>query len=61
MDQLCFNAGESVIAIVTAVVSGASLIANWVPAPDKLEGKFAKAISKIVHYVALDVVTGKKK
>lgn len=61
MDQLCFNAGESVIAIVTAVVSGASIVANFFPAPDKIENKTLKALSKIVHYVALDVVTGKRK
>lgn len=59
MDQVCFNNIGSIAAYIGMAVTAASTVANFVPAPDKLSG-FAKLFSRILHFVAVDVVTAKK-
>lgn len=61
MDQLCFNSGESVLAIATSVIAAASFLANIVPAPNETSSKVMKVISKIIHFAAVDIVTVIKK
>lgn len=58
--QICLNSPESIAAIVGMVVTGTSAVANFIPAPDKLNNKVMRAISRIVHFVAADVVTAAK-
>lgn len=59
MDQVCFNNIGSIAAYVGMVVTAASTVVNFVPEPDKLKGAM-KLFSRVLHFVAVDVVTAKK-
>ena len=59
--QLCINSPESIIGIVSMVIAGASTLANFVPAPDKIKNKALKILSKLVHFAAFDITTAAKK
>lgn len=60
MDSFCINSPETVISVITYVIAGASAVANFIPAPDKTDNKTLKIISRIVHFIAVDIVTSKK-
>jgi hypothetical protein len=60
MDSFCVNSPASVISVIGLIVTGASSIANFIPAPDKIDNKALKLISKIIHFLAVDIVTAKK-
>lgn len=60
MENICINTPESIGAIVGGVVLVASTISNFIPAPDKIGNPVAKLISRVVHFVAVDIVTAKK-
>ena len=60
MDQVCITIGEQWLGIVSSIVMGASVLANIVPSPDKAETGIGRVFSKIVHFIAFDIVTAKK-
>lgn len=59
MDQICINSPENIIALVSMVIAGVSTVVNFVPSPDEAKGPM-KVISRVLHFLALDVVTAKK-
>lgn len=61
MEQICINSPENIIGLVGMIVMGASTVANFIPAPDKATNPVMKFISRIVHFIAVDVVTSMKK
>ena len=61
MEQVCISIGAQYMGIVGAVVVGTSAIANFLPAPDATSNKVIKLISRIIHFVAVDITTAVKK
>lgn len=61
MDQVCIAGVTEYAGIIGAIVTGASMLSNIVPSPDKAETSLGKIFSKIVHFIAVDIVTAVKK
>lgn len=60
MDQVCFEAGAGLVTILGSVVMAASSLANFVPDPDKIQNGVLRFLSRVLHFAAFDIVTGKK-
>lgn len=60
MDQVCINNSTEIAGIAASVVAVVSAIANFVPEPEKIDNKFFRFLSRVIHFIALDVVTAKK-
>lgn len=60
-DSVCLNNIEAISGIVASVVTVASMISNFIPAPENISNPFLKMLSQIVHFVAVDIVTAVKK
>lgn len=60
MDTVCITSPEYISGIVGSVVVGASTIANFIPAPDQITNPIFRSISRVIHFIALDIVTSKK-
>lgn len=60
MDQVCINNSELLATVASGAVVLASSIANFVPEPDKIDNKFLRFLSRVLHFVALDIVTAKQ-
>ncbi len=60
MESICFTSTESIAAVVGMVVTGASALANFIPAPDKISNKALRVVSRVVHFVAVDITTAAK-
>lgn len=58
--QICINSPANIIGLVTSVIAGVSLINNLMPAPETISNPVLKVISKITHFIALDIVTAAK-
>lgn len=58
--QICVNSPEAWIGLVSMVVTGVSTIVNFVPAPDKIGNPVLKFLSRVLHFIAVDIVTAKK-
>lgn len=61
MYEFCINTTENVVATVGSIVAGAATLANFVPAPDKITNPTLRAFSRLLHFVAVDVVTAVSK
>lgn len=61
MDSVCLNSIEGYTGIATVIVTVASFAANFIPTPDKIDNKLLRALSRLVHWAAVDVVTATKK
>ena len=59
LNQVCVTAGTQVTAIVGYAIYLAGM--NFVPSPDKVSNPVLKLISKIAHFLAVDVTTAVKK
>lgn len=55
--QVCLNGVEWLGGVATGYVTVASLLANFIPEPDKIQNKVLRALSRFVHWSAVDVVT----
>lgn len=60
MDQTCINGSETLAAIASGAVVLASTVANFVPEPDKIDNGVLRFLSRVLHFVALDIVTAKQ-
>ena len=60
MDQICINSPENIAGAVASAVAVFNVIVNFVPDPDKLTNPVAKMASRILHFLAIDIVTAKK-
>lgn len=60
MDQVCISGSETLGAIAGGAVVVASTLANFVPEPDKIDNKLLRFFSRVIHFVALDIVTAKQ-
>lgn len=60
MENICINSPEYITGIVGTIVIGASTIANFVPEPDKINNSFLRFLSRVIHFVAVDIVTAKQ-
>ncbi len=61
MEQICLNSPESIISLVGMAVMAASTLANFVPAPAKIENPVMRFFSRALHFVAADIVTAAKR
>jgi hypothetical protein len=61
MESICLVSPESIASLVGIVIAAASGIANFFPAPAKIDNKVLRALSRVVHFVAFDVTTSLKK
>lgn len=59
--QICFTAPQAVIGIIGSVVVGASTLANFIKSPDEYTSPVMQWISRLIHFVAFDIVTAVKK
>jgi len=59
--QVCFTAPVALASAVGGVIVGASTLANFLKSPDEYTNPVMKWISRIVHFVAFDIVTAVKK
>lgn len=61
MEQICINSPENIVGLIGMIVMGASTLANIIPAPDKATTPVMKMVSRVVHFIAVDIVTSIKK
>ena len=61
IQQVCVNAPEYIAGIIGSIVVGASTLANFVPAPDKISNPAFKVLNRVLHFVSMDIVTAAKK
>lgn len=61
MDQVCINSPETITAVVTTVIAAAAGFANFIPAPDSINNTVLRGLSRIVHFIAFDIVTAAQK
>ncbi len=61
IQEICINSPEYIAGIIGSIVVGASTLANFVPAPTKIEHPVLRVLSRILHFVAIDVTTAVKK
>lgn len=61
VQQICINSPAAVASLVAYGVVGASFLANLVPSPDEIKNPVAKFLSRVLHFVAVDIVTAAKK
>ena len=61
LPQVCINTPEYLMGLIGTVVIGASTLANFVPAPDKITNPVLKVFSRVLHFVAIDIITAAKK
>lgn len=59
--DICITSPESIVAIVSTVVAGASAFANLIPAPENITNPTLRFLSRVVHFVAFDIVTAAQK
>jgi hypothetical protein len=60
MDQICLNTSASVVGVATTIVTLFSAYANALPAPKDTDRAPKRLWSRIVHFIALDIVTAKQ-
>lgn len=60
MDQLCFNTSAQVMAYISMGITILNAVLNVVPDPDKIANPYGKLLSRLLHFLAIDIVTAKK-
>lgn len=61
LNQVCVNhLPGGIFAVVVYVIAGVSALVNFVPAPDAISNPVGKAISRVLHFLAVDIVTAAK-
>lgn len=60
MNNLCFSATEDITAYASMAITAVNVIINVVPDPDKIQNPFWRMCSRILHFIAIDIVTAKK-
>ena len=61
IQQVCVNTPDYIIGVVSAIVFAASGLSNYVPAPDKIDNKMLRGLSRLLHFVSADIVTAMAK
>lgn len=60
MDQICLHTTGGIVGIVTSVIAGVAFLNNMMPAPETITNPVLKVLSKITHFIALDITTAAK-
>lgn len=61
MEQICINANDHIIMLAGLVITITSGVVNIIPAPDEIDNAILRFLSRVVHFVAVDIVTAVKK